>query len=191
METAKICSLCELGHYKFRTADDLVDCIRDLAVFDNCQVFVDQVFTTENEIACETCDDGYFPEVVGNRQFCNLAVGEDEVFDCKKYKEKSRCKQCDRGFILSLSNDECIPNVLDPNPFEDCLNLKANISCAICEDGFYFSDPANGDIKCVGCSENIASTCKFCKPNQDEVCLICKSGFTQKPDDLGSCVSTE
>jgi hypothetical protein len=109
------------------------------------------------------------------------------IMFCLDYSGPSSCKVCGGGLTLAPDFSFCygapeVTKILDPNCRTSALVVMP--VCSVCAPGYFMS--AGG---CTPCKANqVYSGCMFCDPDDNDVCLLCGSGFYM--DRFGKCLTS-
>ncbi|ELP86105.1 protein serine/threonine kinase, putative [Entamoeba invadens IP1] len=182
------CVLCLEEYY----LKDL-QCLKCDEILTNCIKCGLLNYSNYNEVYCDICTIGYFPEAVCKNcseiSGCDLCVNyiENDISSrkCTKcldgYKLSNytcqeishcvsgvgeSCVKCERNFLVSFG--ECAPC---GDVVEGCVESLSN-QCTKCDDLHYL----NSDFMCVKCD---ISNCKKCDATQ---CVECLTNYTQSLD---------
>lgn len=130
-----------------------------------------------NGFGCSKCISG-FVLFSGSGKLCieDPILRGPLIDNCKLHQisdsTKAECFECDPGFILLNTFDECVPfSEVDSNCLRAIKISNSRYGCFLCKDGFIPDDNficRSRDTKCANFIENDSekgSYCEYCKPD--------------------------
>ena len=125
-ENSPKCNLCDLQNfYALNSTSNLCDKV----TIPNCQLL-------SGAGKCRRCNSQYY--LVDDK--CTLIPVADQIAFCLFYGQDKSCTQCQAGYHLKSTNDECLKA---DNPIANC-KIHLENGCSLCEPGYKLSLGGNG-----------------------------------------------